>query len=55
MAGPVMITYKNLASGRDVAYEAGSRMDRKAASSPQKFKRLTKTETAKPDKPEKSG
>lgn len=55
MAGPVMITYKNLVSGRDVFYEAGSRMDRKASSNPQKFKRLTKPETAKPDKPEKSG
>ena len=55
MAGPVMITYRNLASGRDVAYEAGSRMDRKASSNPQKFKRLTKPEPIKPDKPEKSG
>ena len=55
MAGPIMNTYKNTVSGRDVSYEAGSRMDRKAAANPKKFKRLTKTETAKPDKPEKSG
>ena len=55
MAGPVMITYRNLASGRDVVYEAGSRMDRKATANPQKFKRLTKPETVNPDKPEKSG
>lgn len=55
MAGPIMIAYKNLVSGRDVSYEAGSRMDRKAAVSPQKFKRLTKQEIVKPDKPEKSG
>lgn len=55
MAGPIMIAYKNLVSGRDVSYEAGSRMDRKAAVSPQKFKRLTKPEPIKPDKPEKSG
>lgn len=51
----MMITYKNLASGRDVTYEAGSRMDRKAAANPQKFKRLTKPEATKTDKPEKSG
>jgi hypothetical protein len=30
-------------------------MDRKAAANPQKFQRLTKPETVKPDKPEKSG
>lgn len=50
MAGPIMNTYKNTVSGRDVSYEAGSRMDRKAAANPKKFKKLT---AAKPDKPEK--
>lgn len=55
MTGPIMIEYKNLATGHNVAYEKGSKLEKKAALDGKKFKRLTKPETAKPEKPEKSG
>ncbi|MDD3089760.1 MAG: hypothetical protein WC119_09765 [Synergistaceae bacterium] len=55
MDGPVMIQYKNLATGHDVAYEKGSKLEKKAAANSKKFKRLTKPDVAKAEKPEKSG
>ena len=57
MVGPIMIDYKNVATGHIASYEKGSRLERKAAANTQKFKRMTKETieyNKKPDK-EKSG